>query len=139
MPNMTWLSPPGWASSMSFNAFQPLAKRVTWADGGVARRAGFPHQTVDVFAATSHDGRDLSLRLVNAGNRSRVLSIRLLHGGSSAETTRTTRASPTEAIVVGATGAWQYNRQCAQQYVGKSQSCMVKSGRLIRHEPLLQS
>ena len=29
----------------------------------------------------------------------------------------------------GTTGAWPYNRPCAQQYVGKSQSCMVTSGR----------
>ena len=33
----------------------------------------------------------------------------------------------------GATGAFPYNRPCAQQYVGKSQSCMVISGRLIVH------
>ena len=34
------------------------------------------------------------------------------------------------------TGAWRYNRPCAQQYVGKSQSCMVTSGRLFRHAPV---
>ena len=34
-----------------------------------------------------------------------------------------------------AAGAWPYNRPCAQQYVGKSQSCMVISGRLIVHAP----
>ena len=33
----------------------------------------------------------------------------------------------------GTTGAWPYNRPCAQQYVGKSQSCMFISGRLIVH------
>ena len=32
-------------------------------------------------------------------------------------------------------GACPYNRPCAQQYVGKSQSCMVISGRLIVHAP----
>ena len=31
------------------------------------------------------------------------------------------------------TGAWQYNRPCAQEYVGKYQSCMVISGRLYCH------
>ena len=31
------------------------------------------------------------------------------------------------------TGACTYNQPCAQQYVGKSQSCMVISGRLIPH------
>ena len=31
------------------------------------------------------------------------------------------------------TGACPYNRPCAQEYVGKSQSCMVISGRLIVH------
>ena len=36
----------------------------------------------------------------------------------------------------GATGAWQYNRPRAQQYVGKSQSCMVISGRFIVHAPV---
>ena len=34
------------------------------------------------------------------------------------------------------TGACPYNRPCAQQYVGKSQSCMVISGRLIGHAPV---
>ena len=34
---------------------------------------------------------------------------------------------------VSATGARTINRPCAQQYVGKSQSCMVISGRLISH------
>ena len=34
------------------------------------------------------------------------------------------------------TGAWPYNRPCAHQYVGKSQSCMVISGRLIVHAPV---
>ena len=34
------------------------------------------------------------------------------------------------------TGACPYNRPCAQQYVGKSQSCMVISGRLIVHAPV---
>ena len=32
-------------------------------------------------------------------------------------------------------GACPYNQTCAQQYVGKSQSCMVISGRLIVHAP----
>ena len=36
------------------------------------------------------------------------------------------------------TGACPYNRPCAQQYVGKSQSCMVRSGRLIVHAPVPQ-
>ena len=35
-----------------------------------------------------------------------------------------------------ATGAWQYNRPFAQTYVGKFQSCMVISGRLILHAPV---
>ena len=34
------------------------------------------------------------------------------------------------------TGACRINRPCAQQYVGKSQSCMVISGRLIVHAPV---
>ena len=38
-------------------------------------------------------------------------------------------------ITVG-TGACPYNRTCAQQYVGKSQSCMVVSGRLYPHAPV---
>ena len=33
-------------------------------------------------------------------------------------------------------GTWPYNRPCAQQYVGKYQSCMVISGRLIVHAPV---
>ena len=37
------------------------------------------------------------------------------------------------------TGAWPYNRPCAQQYVGKSHSCMVISGRLIVHAPVESS
>ena len=35
------------------------------------------------------------------------------------------------------TGACTINRICAQQYVGKSQSCMVISGRLIVHAPVI--
>ena len=35
------------------------------------------------------------------------------------------------------TGACGYNRPCAHQYVGKSQSCMVISGRLIVHAPVV--
>ena len=42
------------------------------------------------------------------------------------------------AFVVS-TGACRINRPCAQQYVGKSQSCMVISGRLIVHAPVVQS
>ena len=34
------------------------------------------------------------------------------------------------------TGACTINRPCAQQYVGKAQSCMVISGRLIVHAPV---
>ena len=34
------------------------------------------------------------------------------------------------------TGACTINRPCAQQYVGKYQSCMVISGRLIVHAPV---
>ena len=41
-----------------------------------------------------------------------------------------------EAAIGRPTGAWPYNRSCAQQYVGKSQSCMVISGRLIVHAPV---
>ena len=37
-----------------------------------------------------------------------------------------------------AAGAWQYNRPCAQQCVGKYQSCMFISGRLIPHAPVCQ-
>ena len=44
---------------------------------------------------------------------------------------------PTSPLDAAATGAWQYNRPCAHQYVGKSQSCMVTSGRLIRHAPVV--
>ena len=34
------------------------------------------------------------------------------------------------------TGACPYNRPCAQQYIGKYQSCMVISGRLIVRAPV---
>ena len=37
---------------------------------------------------------------------------------------------------MGPAGAWPYNWPCAQQYVGKSQSCMVISGRFIVHAPV---
>ena len=39
-------------------------------------------------------------------------------------------------LSINDTGACPYNRPCAQQYVGKSQSCMVISGRLIVHAPV---
>ena len=38
-----------------------------------------------------------------------------------------------DAMAVMDTGACGYNRPCAHQYVGKSQSCMVQNGRLIPH------
>eukprot|EP01051_Picozoa_sp_SAG22_P018266 SAG22_NODE_3029_length_2014_cov_2.338855_2_plen_296_part_00 len=98
LPNMTWLSPPGWASAMTFTAFQPQAKRVTW-QGGLARVGGYPHQTVDVFAAASDDGKQVSLRLVNAGNRSRALSLRLVH--SSAGVGSAAAAAAAAVVVVG--------------------------------------
>ena len=41
-----------------------------------------------------------------------------------------------DATSSGATGACTINRPCAQQYVGKSQSCMLISGRLIVHAPV---
>ena len=37
------------------------------------------------------------------------------------------------AKLLDTTGACGYNRPCAHQYVGKSQSCMVQNGRLIPH------
>ena len=40
------------------------------------------------------------------------------------------------ALYTRPTGACPYNRPCAQKYVGKSQSCMVISGRLIVHAPV---
>ena len=44
------------------------------------------------------------------------------------------RETGTEQIQLDlATGACGYNRPCAHQYVGKSQSCMVENGRLIPH------
>ena len=42
-----------------------------------------------------------------------------------------------EHVSIKLTGACPYNRPCAQQYVGKSQSCMVIKGRLIVHAPVL--
>ena len=42
----------------------------------------------------------------------------------------------TQEPISACTGAWPYNRPCAQQYVGKYQSCMVTSGRLFRHAPV---
>eukprot|EP01048_Picozoa_sp_COSAG05_P003916 COSAG05_NODE_193_length_14574_cov_23.070812_4_plen_1690_part_00 len=42
----------------------------------------------------------------------------------------------TVAETTADTGAWQYNLPCAQQYVGKIQSCMVIIGRLTPHAPV---
>ena len=44
-----------------------------------------------------------------------------------------------KAIDAWSTGACTINRPCAQQHVGKSQSCMVISGRLIVHAPVLRA
>ena len=41
-----------------------------------------------------------------------------------------------ELAYITDTGACTINRPCAQQYVGKYQSCMVISGRLIVHAPV---
>ena len=54
---------------------------------------------------------------------------------SAPPTEATTAASPSECSA--ATGAFPDNPTCAQHYVGKSQSCMVMSGRLIGHAPVL--
>ena len=49
----------------------------------------------------------------------------------------TVGAAPVQhATRVSTTGACTINRPCAQQYVGKYQSCMVISGRLIVHAPV---
>ena len=45
--------------------------------------------------------------------------------------------SSSVSVVIGDdTGACTINRICAQQYIGKYQSCMVISGRLIVHAPV---
>ena len=49
------------------------------------------------------------------------------------------RLCKTGARWLRSTGACTINRPCAQQYVGKSQSCMVISGRLIVHAPVSKS
>ena len=59
-----------------------------------------------------------------------------LGGADSSSSDHELTEHAADAGAVAATGAWPYNRPCAQQYVGKSQSCMVTSGRLIVHEPV---
>ena len=56
---------------------------------------------------------------------------------SPTSSSRTEAANDAVAkLLAQATGAWPYNRPCAHQYVGKSQSCMVISGRLIVRAPV---
>lgn len=114
LPNQTWLSPPGWASSMTFNSFQPNALRVSWTRGGT----GFPDQTVDVFAAVSDDEKELTIRLVNAGNQSRLLELMLLSssaaGAVAVEAGSATLASLTSPL----TGAAYTNQSGGVNPVG---------------------
>ena len=49
---------------------------------------------------------------------------------------RGTRSATATRLAGRAAGACTINRPCAQKYVGKSQSCMVISGRLIVHAPV---
>ena len=76
---------------------------------------GCPH--LNAASATSHsNGAFLSAGLSSSARSSRSR-------GSSVK-------RPPEP------GACTINRPCAQQYVGKSQSCMVISGRLLVHAPV---
>ena len=59
-------------------------------------------------------------------------ALRALASGGGA-LTKDGRQSAQLALVAIETGAFPYNRPCAEQYIGKSQSCMVISGRLIPH------
>jgi hypothetical protein len=78
LPNQTWLSPPGWASQMLFTTFQPNALAVQLE----ATRCGMPQTAasgcVDVFASASTSGEHITLRMVNSGNASRAVSLRLV-------------------------------------------------------------
>ena len=59
-------------------------------------------------------------------------------GGASRKTKRAGgKASKRPEHADELLGAWPYNRPCAQQYVGKYQSCMVTSGQLIVHAPVV--
>ena len=78
---MTWLSPPGWASQMIFTTYQPAALDVEMLGGGDATRCGGGADgCVDVFAAMSMAGDAITVRLVNAGNASQPIDIRVVGG-----------------------------------------------------------
>ena len=67
-------------------------------------------------------------------------SIAGLHSGRLTVTVSpctTIWATRGQAPEIETAGACTINRPCAQQYAGKSQSCMVISGRLIGHAPVL--
>eukprot|EP01048_Picozoa_sp_COSAG05_P029896 COSAG05_NODE_10086_length_583_cov_8.665289_1_plen_63_part_00 len=55
--------------------------------------------------------------------------------GGGAPALRVFNADHATGVTVN-TGAWQYNRPCAQQYVGKYQSRMAIRGRLIPDAPV---
>ena len=65
---------------------------------------------------------------------STALATAASNGASRARSLQVRRTS--RQTLCTRTGACTINRPCAQQYVGKSQSCMVISGLLIVHAPV---
>lgn len=82
LPNMTWLSPPGWASEMIFTTFQPHALAVGMGGEGLRGCVCPGPSCVDVFAAASVSGDHVTLRLVNSGNTSRTLNVQFVGTGA---------------------------------------------------------
>ena len=93
-------------------------------------------------AATPDGGVLLHDAIADVGARNGVYGVKLfLHGSWTTvivdDWLPCIAAAPdpatTPAEAAAPTGACPYNLPCAQEYVGKSQSCRVISGRLIVH------
>ena len=72
---------------MIFSSYQPHALAVDRQGDPTALCGGTSTDCVDVFAAISTNGEELTIRLVNAGNTSHALDLRVVAGGAGDNTT----------------------------------------------------
>jgi len=85
-----------------------------------------------------HGGAEAAASHISMGEPEEATTTAVVMGLDVAAATAGGSHAPRRGVSSGGsscTGACTLNRPCAQQYVGKSQSCMVTSGRLIVRAP----
>ena len=88
------------------------------------------------FVFTAANTQALIIAAVDSYDKIRILSCDILQYIPGHVFPGFAEAAQVVELVRWTTGACPYNRPCAHQYVGKSQSCMVIKGRLIVHAPV---